>query len=107
MATIILFRIISVLYSQVFFNGTSLLTMMMIEHGRDKGWDKGWKRGETCHLPGNSEVLVISHPSNGLNVEFLNVGGCLSDGDLVLRSIASVGKHSLVPARTRAASDEL
>ena len=76
MATIILFRIISVLCSQVFFNGTSLLTMMTLEQGRDK-W---WKRGETCHLPGNSEVLVISHPSNGLNVEFLNVGGWLSDG---------------------------
>ena len=32
------------------------------------------------HLPWISEVLVISHPSNGLNVEFLNVGGWLSDG---------------------------
>ena len=89
-----------------FFIGTSLLTMMTIEHGRVRGW----KRGETCHLPGNSEVLVISYPSNGLNVEILNVGGWLSDGDLVLRSIASflaVGKHSLVPARTRAVSNEL
>ena len=55
----------------IFLNGTSLLTKMTIEHGRDKGW----KPGETCHLPGNSEVLVISHPSNGLNVEVLNVRG--------------------------------
>ena len=80
--------------------------MMTLEQGRDKGW----KRHETCHLHGNSEALVISHPSNGLNVEFLNVGGWLSDGDLVLRSIASflaVGKHSLVPARPRAVSNEL
>ena len=80
--------------------------MMTLEYGRDKGW----KRGETCHLPGNSEVLVISHPSNGLNVEILNVGGWLSDGDLVLRSIASflaVAEHSLVPARTRVVSNEL
>ena len=38
MATIISFRIISVLYLQVFFfNGTSLLTMMTLEYGRDKG----------------------------------------------------------------------
>ena len=80
--------------------------MMTLEYGRDKGW----KRGETCHLPGNSEVLVISHPSNELNVEILNVPGWLSDGDLVLRSIASflaVAEHSLVPARTRAVSNEL
>ena len=80
--------------------------MMMLEYGRDKGW----KPGETCRLPGNSEVLVISHPSNGLNVEFLNVGGWLSDGDLVLRSKASflaVVEHSLVPARPRAVSNEL
>ena len=55
---------------EFFFNGTSLLTMMTLEYGRDKGW----KPGETCRLPGNSEVLV-SHPSTGLNVEFLNVGG--------------------------------
>ena len=55
-------------------------------------------------------MLVISHPSNGLHVEFLNVGGWLSDGDLVLGSMASflaLGEHSLVPARTRAVRNDL
>ena len=70
---------------EFFLNGTSLLTMMTLEYGRDEGG----KPGETCRLLGNSEVLVSSHPSNGLNVEILNVGGCLSDGNLMLRSMAS------------------
>ena len=75
-----------------------------------------------CGLSGGLLVWMLSigrarHPGPGtssyppgFSIEFLNVGGWLSRGDLALESSAhflAIAEHRLVPARARAVTIQL
>ena len=59
--------------------------------------------------PRHPGPCTSSYPS-GFSVEFLNVGGWLSGGDLALESTAhflAIAEHRLVPARARTVTTQL